>query len=251
MILEYVGCEGVLLRSPGGSVLVDGLFGPQAVPFGVPPARALEQLRRARPPFDGVDVVLATHYHGDHFDAGAVTDYLRASPRTRFCSTPQAVEAVVAAGGENVADRLTAVEPADGVRQSVGAGAIGLEAFGLSHGKVNYADVQHLAWLVTLDGRRILHLGDGIIDEKSLRSAGVLDGGIDVGVFPFWFVTYPFGKRLVDKALRPRRIFAVHIPVDRREEVVAEIVSWIDATPLIEPLSRYEIGADGRVSREE
>ncbi len=249
--LTYIGCEGVLVRASAGSVLIDGLFGPEAEPFGVPNAPDLESLRHARPPFDNINVVLATHYHGDHFDAGAVADYLRASPRTRFVSTPQAVDALRSVADDDVASRATAVEPVDGTRQALDAGPIRVAAFGLSHGRVHYADVQHLAWMATLDDRTILHLGDGIIDEKSLRAAGVLDGSIDVGVFPFWFLTYPFGKRLVEKTLRPRSIFAVHIRVAEREQVVSEIGAWIDATPLIEPLSRYEIGREGRVSREE
>ena len=249
--LTYVGCEGVLVRSRGGSVLIDGLFGREAEPFGVPRASDMESLRHARPPFQEIDVVLATHDHGDHFDPGAVAAYLRASPRTRFVSTPQAVGALRSVADDDVVSRATAVEPVDGARRALDIGPIRVEAFGLSHGRVHYAGVQHLAWMATLDGRSVLHLGDGIIDEKSLRAAGVLDGSIDVGVFPFWFLTYPFGKRLVEKTFRPRSIFAVHIRVAEREQVVSEIGAWIDATPLIEPLSRYEIGRDGRVSREE
>ncbi len=249
--LTYIGCEGVLVRSAGASVLIDGLFGPAARPYGVPPAAALESLRHARPPFDGADVVLATHFHGDHFDAGAVADYLRASPATRFVSTPQAVDRLVGETGDAFADRVTTIEPVEGARSGVTAGRVRVEGFGLSHGKVTFAGVQHLGLIVDLDGRTIVHLGDGIIDERSMRSAGLLDEVPDVGVLPFWFLTYPFGRRLVEDRFRPRSIFAVHVPVSERERLVPEIASWIDATPLIEPLSRYGIDAAGNVSREE
>ena len=130
-------------------------------------------------------------------------------------------------------------------------GPVHVLAFGLSHGKVHYADVQHLGFLVSLGGRTVLHLGDGIIDEKALRAAGVLDRVIDVGVLPFWFLTYPFGRRLVSNGFRPRAIFAVHVRMNEREKVTAEIASWIDATPLLLPMERYDIAADGRVERKE
>jgi L-ascorbate metabolism protein UlaG (beta-lactamase superfamily) len=247
--LTYIGCEGVLIRSRAGSVLIDGLFGDEAAPYHVPPDSALIDLRNARPPFDGVDLVLATHYHGDHFDAAAVADYLRVSGRTRFVSTPQAAEAVVAQAGRDVADRVAAIDTPEGVRVASDFAGVRVEAFGLSHGKVNYADVQHLGFVVWLGGSTVVHLGDGIIDERTLRAAGLVDAPPDVGVLPFWFLTYPFGKHLVARGFRPRAIFAVHIRVSERADVVNEIASWSDAVPLVEPLARYAIDDGGGVER--
>ncbi len=249
--LTYIGCEGVLIRSGAGSVMIDGLFGPEADGYHTPPRAALEAVRAARPPFDRVDVALATHYHEDHFDPEAVASYLRASERTWFASTPQAVERLVVHAPDTAA-RAVAVETPEGVRVARDFGAVRAEAFGLSHGKVNYADVQNLGWVVTLEGRSIIHLGDGIIDEKTLRRAGVLDAPIDVGVLPFWFLTYPFGKRLVARAFRPRAVFACHIRLGEREQVVNDIASWIgDAVPLVEPLAVYAIDDDGAIRRKE
>jgi L-ascorbate metabolism protein UlaG (beta-lactamase superfamily) len=246
--LTYIGCEGVLIRSHAGSVIIDGLFGPEADGYHTPPASELAKVRGAQPPFGGVDVLLATHFHEDHFDPDAVAEYLRASPHTRFASTPQAVGRLLARAPE-LASRATAVVAEEGVRVAHELGPVRAEAFGLSHGKVNYADVQHLGWVVTLAGQSIVHLGDGIIDEKTLRRAGLLEGNIDVGVLPSWFLTYPFGKRLVARAFRPRAIFACHIRVHEREQVVSEIESWIkDAVPLVEPLAVYDVD-DGVIAR--
>lgn len=249
--LTYLGCEGVLLRSAAGSVLIDGLFGEEAAPFAMPPAADRDALRHARPPFDGVDVVIATHYHGDHFDPAAVADHLRASRRTRFLSTPQAVGRFIDAAGPAFADRVQALPPVEGVREAVEVNGIRVEYFGLSHGKVNYADVENLGVLVRLGDRSILHLGDGIIDEKALRAAGVPGEAADVGVLPYWFLTYPFGKRLLQQSLQPRATFAVHIRVGEREQIVNEIASWSSAVPLTEPMSRHRIAVDGRITREE
>lgn len=248
--LTYVGCEGVMIRSASGTVLIDGLFGAEAKGYHAPPPAALASLRSARAPFDGVDVALATHFHEDHFDAGAAAEFLTASERTWFASTPQVIELLLARAPE-LAPRAVSLDAAEGVRVARDFGAIRAEAFGLSHGKVNFADVQHLGWVVTLDGRQVVHLGDGIIDEKALRRAGLVGAAVDVGVLPFWFLTYPFGKRLLASAFRPRAVFACHIRVPEREQVVGEIASWIDAVPLVDPLAVYEIGDDGVIHRKE
>jgi L-ascorbate metabolism protein UlaG (beta-lactamase superfamily) len=250
--LTYVGCEGVLIRSAAGSVLIDGLYGEEAAaPFGVPDERTLERLRDAKSPFQHVDVLLATHFHPDHFDASAVARHLRGNPNAHFMSTPQATVQVVEATHGMFAHRVHSVSPNDGETVARDIGSIRVEAFGLSHGKVHYADVQHLGFVVKLGARTVIHLGDGIIDEKSLRTAGVLDRVIDVGVLPFWFLTYPFGRRLVSNGFRPRAIFAVHVRAHEREKIAGEIASWIDAIPLLVPMESYEIAADGRAQRKE
>lgn len=251
LTLTYLGCEGVLLRSDAGTVLIDGLYGEEAAPFGVPGESMLERVRDARPPFDRIDVLLATHIHGDHFDPIAVARHLRANPNTHFVSTTQATVQVMEATHGLLGHRVHGIAAADGVSVHRDVGPVHIQAFGLSHGKVHYADVQHLGFVVTLGGRTVVHLGDGIIDEKALRSAGVIGKPIDVGVVPFWFLTYPFGRRLVSDGFRPRALFAVHVRVHEREKVSSEIASWIDATPLLVPMERYEIAADGRVEKKE
>lgn len=228
--------------------MIDGLFGAEADGYHTPSPQALAEVRAARAPFDRVDVVLATHFHEDHFDAEAVAVYLRASETSNFASTPQAVERLLEHAPE-LASRAVAVEAPEGVRVAHEFGGVRAEAFGLSHGKVNYADVQQLGWVVTIDGRSIVHLGDGIIDEKTLRRAGLLDTHIDVGVLPFWFLTYPFGKRLVERAFRPRAVFACHVRLHEREQVVNDM-SWLPtAVPLVEPLAVYTVDDDGAILR--
>ncbi|HKW12919.1 MAG TPA: MBL fold metallo-hydrolase [Candidatus Krumholzibacteria bacterium] len=251
LTLTYLGCEGVLVRSDAGSILIDGLYGEEAAPFGVPPEPVLEKLRDARPPFDRVDVILATHFHGDHFDPVAVARHLRANPNSHFVSTTQATVQVMEATHGLLGHRVHGITAAEGVVVRRDVGHVHIQAFGLSHGKVHYADVQHLGFVVTLGERSIIHLGDGIINEKSLRAAGVIDRAIDVGVLPFWFLTYPFGRRLVSNGFRPQALFAVHVRANEREKVTGEIASWIDATPLIVPMERYEIAAGGGVTKKE
>jgi len=139
-----------MVRSAAGSVLIDGLYGAEAEGYHTPPAAALAMLRAARAPFDGVDLVLATHFHEDHFDAGVAAGFLRASEKTWFASTPQAVALLLARAPE-LAPRAVSIEAPEGVRVGRDFGPIRVEAFGLSHGKVNYAEVQHLGLVVTLD----------------------------------------------------------------------------------------------------
>ena len=247
--ITFVGNEGVLLESGGNAVLVDALFGDGAAAYTSAPRAVIDAVETARTPFDAVDVVLATHFHPDHFDPDSVARYLAHNARARVLTTPQARRLLEsrAAGFDGFAARVGTVLPGEGQCLTTTIGDVVVDAFGLSHGKVNYGDVEHVGFVVTMGGATFLHLGDGIIAEKTLRAAGVLDRELDAAILPFWFLTYPSGRRLLEHgfARRPRRLFAVHIPPEHQRRLVDEVRAFDRrATPLVEPMTRVRIGVE-------
>jgi L-ascorbate metabolism protein UlaG (beta-lactamase superfamily) len=222
--ITFVGNEGVLVEAGAGAgtgaILVDALFGDGIPAYTTTPRAVIDAIERARTPFDNIRVALATHFHPDHFNAHSATRFLRSSPRSAFVSTPQSCQRLEErmAQGDSLATRVHALSPAEGEMTTLSFSGITVGAFGLSHGKVNYGDVEHVGFLVDLDGVTVLHLGDGIIAKRSLAAAGVLDRTVDVAFLPFWYLTYPFGQKLMregfrapgaagrgDRAVRPAR----------------------------------------------
>lgn len=242
--ITFVGNEGVLVAHGGRSVLIDALFGDGAAAYTTTPRAVVDSVEMARSPFDAVDVALATHFHPDHFNPYSSARFLRHSERSHFLSTVQARALLEekAAAFDDLAARVHGVTPGDGELRAVTPGGVPVEVFGLSHGKVTYGDVEHLGFVVDLAGASVLHLGDGVISERSLGEAGVLDRPIDVAFVPFWFLTYPFGRRLMKTALRPGRVFAVHIPPAHERRLVADIEAFDpSAVPLVDPMSRHRV----------
>lgn len=242
--VTFVGNEGVLVEADGQAVLIDALFGDGIAAYTTTPRAVIDTVEMARPPFDTVDVALATHFHPDHFNPYSTGRFLQHSPRSHFLSTRQSRGQMEdrAPGFADIAGRVHAVAPADGERESLVPGGVAIDAFGLSHGKVNYGDVEHLGLVARVGAATVLHLGDGMISERALRSAGVLDRRIDVAFLPFWFLTYPFGRRLMAGALRPGHVFAVHIPPAHRRRLVAEVRAAAPAAvALVEPMSRHRL----------
>lgn len=80
--LTYIANEGFLITGGGKKVLVDALLR-EGIPESYlrPAPETLKKMEASQPPFDGVDLVLATHFHRDHFNAGSVAAHLRANPR--------------------------------------------------------------------------------------------------------------------------------------------------------------------------
>jgi len=219
--ITFIGNEGVVVAASGVSVALDAIFGHGAHSFTITPDAVIDAIEAARAPFDGIDLILATHFHPDHFDPRAVARHLENNERTRLVTTRQAADLLERRAGafHQISDRVYAARAEDGVVDTIELGGVRVEAFGLSHGKVNYADVEHLGLRVSVGGYQLLHLGDGIIDEKALSAAGVLDTPFDMAFLPFWYLTYPIGAALVRSRLQARRIFAVHIPPHRQVEI--------------------------------
>jgi len=242
--VTFIGNEGVVVATPGGCVAIDALFGHGAKAYSFAPDAVIDAIEAARSPFDGIDVVLATHFHPDHFNPRSVGRHLRARSETRFISTPQACVLLDRKdpGFAGMSPRVTAVYPPQGRRRTVLVGGIRVDAFRLSHGRVNFGNVEQVGFLIYAGGAVFLHLGDGIIDERTLSAVGVLDERIDAAFLPFWYLIHEFGKRLMENRLHPGMVFAVHIPPPEQAAIESQIAAFMpDAVPLGRPLATYRI----------
>lgn len=85
----YLANEGFLIRGGQQQVLVDALFGAGIAGYDAVPANLRDRIERGTA-WGAVEVALATHFHGDHFDPAAVERFLAANPEAIFISTPQA-----------------------------------------------------------------------------------------------------------------------------------------------------------------
>ena len=175
----WLGQASVALRGPRANVLVDPFLSPNPDRL-VPPPFAPREV-------GGLDAVLCTHEHWDHFDAEALPELAEASPEAVFVVPEPIVDAVVELGIDT--GRVLGAQPErsielDGVAIHPVPACHGVEAgdaytFGreLSNGLVRY-----LGYVVELGGVRVYHAGDTIpFDglEEQLRELA-----IDVALLP-------------------------------------------------------------------
>src|SRR5688572_13757138 len=102
----YVANEGVLISAGDERVLIDGLHREYSASYPFLPA-----IEAAQAPFDGVDVVLVSHRHLDHFHAASVGRHLVNAPDAVLVSSAQVVGEVEAqfADFASIRSRVTAV----------------------------------------------------------------------------------------------------------------------------------------------
>jgi len=208
--VTYVGNSGFLLRAGGKAILIDALF--DGFPGGYTiPASVREPLLARLPPFDGIDLILATHDHGDHFSAAAVRRALESNPRAVFVGPAAAVAALTGLG-----DRARALEVAEGQRGTLEVNGIRIDAMRLSHGTPppGRPDIVNLAYLVTAGGVKFFHTGDidvNVIPISYLQGLGVPDDHVDVAFVPHFLLGLPFPLPFVTEGIRPRFVVASHL----------------------------------------
>ena len=223
--VTYLANEGFLLRSGGSSVLIDAFIARPYAGSPALPGAAMNQLKQAAAPFDGVDLALVSHGHGDHFQPVPARAFMAAAPEAVLASTPQVIEQFLHHYplGIEGRERLQTVLPEPGEWLRFEQGGIGVEVMSLSHGTGEFASVQNLGHLIRIGGMTVLHVGDAAIDARSFAPYELAGAGIDVALLPYWYWLEDGGPELVATQLKAEVHVACHLHVETAAEVSASL----------------------------
>jgi L-ascorbate 6-phosphate lactonase len=177
--LSWLGQAGFVVRSGATTVLIDPFLSPwdgRLYESSLPPGRA-----------EGVDLILCTHEHVDHFDATSAPAVAAASPGAVFVVPSPIVDMVTEAG--IAPDRVVGVQPGDdlelaGLRIRPVPAMHGVtmdDAYGF--GKALSAGLtRFLGFVIDAGGARLYHAGDTIHFEG--MEAALREMAVDVGMLP-------------------------------------------------------------------
>lgn len=179
--VTYVFNSGFLITIGDRRVLIDAIY--EGYPEGT-----LKPILQSQPPFDGVDLILATHEHVDHFSPSLVRQYMLDNPNTVFASTQGAVRQLLSLG-DDLLGRVVPIEIAKGETRRFQVSGITVEAIYLSHGIPNFVN---LGLIVTIGDIALFHTGDidsDAVDVSYLQSYGLPEKRLDVAFVPHFFFT--------------------------------------------------------------
>ena len=218
---SYLANEGVLLRSGDRKVLVDALFRKTMAPYRNHDSATLERLENAKGDFAGVDVVLATHRHADHFDAQSVARHLQHNPGAIFIVTAESAEEVKASD-PSLAPRVHGVsEHGPQVFEHQG---VKVRAYRLHHsGRKQWADPQSLGFMIEIGGKRVFHSGDseGTPANYQERCSGCAEP--DAAFVAYWYMMTGSNRTMLRDFLKPKRLIAIHVPPAELAETEVEL----------------------------
>jgi L-ascorbate metabolism protein UlaG (beta-lactamase superfamily) len=202
--LTYLGNEGVRLRVGAQEVAIDALHRafPRPPHYEHLPPPQLEQLETARGPFGRLRVHLTTHVHADHFHGVSVARFLAAN-RDAVAVVPREAPAEVCPGTGDCAVRGQ-LRVAEAPERELTVGGVHVTTLALPHAKGARTEVDNVGYLVTLDGVRVLHVGDAHLAPELFAPFRLPARRIDVALVPYWYLLEEEGPRGGGPPPRPR-----------------------------------------------
>jgi len=208
-LITYIANEGVLLEIGEKKVVIDGMFRQQAG-YQRPSHAMRNDMENALGRFADVDLVLATHYHADHFDARVVRWHLAANPKAHFVAVRQVTDALAKEQGyDQVAPRVIEVTPDFGQRKEMRVSDITLSVIRMRHG-----NTMNAAFLLNLEGVKILHLGDSDGTVANFDALNLEKEGVAFALIPYWYALDDEGRRVIREHIAPKQVIFFHIPED-------------------------------------
>lgn len=241
--ITFVGNEGFLITAGDKKVLVDATFyGDTAY---APPSEIQTSLEQALPPFDGVDLILITHLHQDHFHSLITGTCLENNSEAVLVSTGEVVSLLEVAfpNFDEVKDRIKTVKPERGKKVKFTLNGIKLEVLDMPHGG-NYPGV-NIGFLFTIGGMKMLHTGDSLMTSSDLEAYNLSRENIDIAFLHYLYFTDPTLHEAVQE-IRADHLVAMHLDVpwydDEKDQIVNEIkTNFSEVTVFTEEMQKIRI----------
>ena len=219
---HYLANEGLMVVRGDTKVVFDPLFRNSYGHYQLLPKAMEQALFAGEPPFDGIDAVFISHYHGDHFSPADVLRLLREQPGIHLYAPSQAVDGlreVSVEGDEGIFERVTAVKlaykdaPVSFEMKNLSIDAVRIPHSGWPSGRL---DVENISWRVTLDETTtVLHMGDADPNDVHFeRDTTYWNSRITHMAFPpYWFFASADGPGLLKNLIKAKKSVGVHVPV--------------------------------------
>lgn len=219
---HYMANEGLMVVHDDTKIVFDPLFRNDYGQYLLLPPEMEAALFAGEPPFDGIDAVFVSHYHGDHFSPEDMLRLLKEQQGIQLYAPTQAVVAmrtVASAEDQRVFERVNAVSleykdaPVTLEMDELIVEAIRIPHSGWPTGRV---DVENIVWRVTMnDATTILHLGDADPNDVHFANdAAYWDRNQPHVAFPpYWFFSSASGRRILQQRIRAARNVGIHVPV--------------------------------------
>jgi ankyrin repeat protein/L-ascorbate metabolism protein UlaG (beta-lactamase superfamily) len=226
--ITYIANEGFLIARGDKKIIIDATH---VNPWGYPQTgeRVFSLMLEGRPPFDGIDLSIASHAHADHTSPRMTAELLQRVPGVVYISNPEACDSVriaAGAGFDAIARRVVSVDPAWKTVEKRRENGVDLEFFGVNH---NYADGEPrktLATVVDLDGMRLVHMADEVpaANPANYEAVDLARDGIDIAFADAFFLGDSVGQHIMREHIKPRWIILMHAGPSELDDAAARLI---------------------------
>lgn len=216
--LSYIGNMGVLIESQGKTMLFDGFHKEYGPDYAYPTTSTVIDLQRGNyNDFSKIEVACVTHKHGDHFDPLYYKSFLEENREAIVVGPNQVKQEITGLKSlykEKVTERIKGISYNDEIH-TIRHQGVHVKAIQCNHVNQNrHASVENIAYLVEINGFKILHVGDTNWDltEEVFKKLGLKENELDIAILPYWMLLTDSSKDRVEQSIAPKHVLATHIP---------------------------------------
>lgn len=221
--VQYLANEGLMIAHGDTKVLFDPLYNNSYDTYQMVPSQMVDAIFAGERPYDDIDAVFVSHYHGDHFSAKDMLRLLRERQNIHLYAPAQAVASmreIAADGDEELFERASMFDLEYGDAPAfIRKEGLLIEALHVPHSGWPTArtDIQNIAFRVTLeDSSTVLHLGDS--DARLVHfeqdEAYWDERTVDLAFPPYWFYLSEDGREILDDRVHARNSIGIHVPAE-------------------------------------
>ena len=225
--ITYVANEGVLIETEGKKVMIDALFDKFYDQYLFPDEALRNNMISGQSPFDQVDLLLTTHMHRDHFEALVTGNFLNAHQESELLSSEQ-IKNILAEKYSQfsaIAKRVNAHERTVETSTDEINGII-VHSFFIHHaGGARTADIENMGFVIELEGKRILHVGDADMDLERFSELNLAQFNIDLALIPYWYMMDEAGRQIINEQIKADQLVGIHFPISPSKLALQEIAA--------------------------
>lgn len=217
---RHIGNAGVMITHGGTKILFDPLYRNSYNNYHLVPADVKAAVIAGAAPFDGIDAVLISHAHGDHFDPLDIIAFHAGQPDALIIGPAQAIEAMEETGEVSAAmrDRFVPMGLEYGADPlKVDFDGLVVEAVRIPHaGGAGRRGIENLVYRVTLEGAAsVMHMGDAdpALEHFAPYAEHWQAAKTGTAFPPYWFFLSAEGVSILDDRLNVGNAIGVHVPV--------------------------------------
>lgn len=208
--ITYIGNEGFMIENNGKKLIIDAIYYHYSPGWGVVVVDlSVEKLLlEGQAPFSNIQLAMVTHNHPDHYDAVKMPQFLTNNPLAKLvCPTPD----MIPPSDSAVLPQVVFLSAAKNATIDTTVNGFPITVYNVLHNQA-WGNIYNSAYYVDINGLKILHMGDNIIDDSTeIINYKFYQKHIDILFVNLGDYEDPVKIALVKKYINPEFIILMHI----------------------------------------
>lgn len=202
--LTHVVNMGLLIEGMNKKILIDGIHCVKTHEWSTVNNSLMDYIIYGKDKFLDINYLLFTHQHPDHFNLEKIYEYTKNNKIEKLFTTKLDDETLIKR------DLLIELNEEYYKINSVNLENINIKYIKTKHLSHEKIGIDHYVFIIEIDNRNILFLGDGDFCKSELINA-LKEMKIDIVVAPFIIVNSAYGRNFIKK-ISPESLILNHLP---------------------------------------